>query len=211
MSWFRRRRLGCVGGLVALAIVGPLIYLVPVALFAPWAFSVGGQVHVLPMWQAWGRLHAPAEGDYLIYITLYPVPGHRPGSGQSHVSVSGQGQICSPRGVISKLTLGGDMDRDVWSNADGRRIHLYLHRFDIFKYSFDTDRRPRFDLYGVWHYPVLEADDRGTVSQAFNADGSVNRSRDTHVRWTSHVTLHSGSYSEFAAACRVDSATESRR
>jgi hypothetical protein len=205
MSPFRPRRLGCLGSFVALATIAPLVYLVPVALFAPWAYSVGGGFHVLPMWQAWGRMHSPAEGDYLLYINIYPVPGRRPGSGVGGVSVSGSGRICSPHGVISKLTIGGGMDRDVWANADGRTIHLYLHRLDVWSYAFDTDRRPSFDLYGAWHYPVLDMDDRGTVSQAFNADGSVNRGRDARVRWTSHVTLHGGSYAEFEAACRAGS------
>jgi hypothetical protein len=211
LGWLRRRRLGCVGSLVALAIIAPLAYLVPVAIFAPWAFFLGGQFHILPMWQAWGRIHSPGEGDYLLFVNLYPVPGNRPGSGVGGVSVSGSGQICSPHGVISKLTLGGGMDRGVWSDADGRRIHLYLHRLDVLNYAFNTDRRPRLDFYGAWHYPVLDMDDRGTVSQAFNVDGSVNLGRDARVRWTSHVTLHAGSYSEFAAACGADSAAAGRR
>jgi hypothetical protein len=211
MSRLLPRRLGCLGSFVVLAILAPLVYLVPVAIFAPWAFYVGGHFHVLPAWQAWGRIHSPAEGDYLVYVYLYPTPARRPGSGTGGVSVTGSGEVCSPRGVVTKLTLGGGMDRGVWSDADGRRIHLYLHRRDIFNYSFNTDRRPRFDLYGEWHYPLLEADDRGTVSQAFNADGSVNLGRDARVRWTSHVTLHEGSHSEFAAACGAASAAAGRR
>lgn len=211
MNSFRPRRLGCLGSLVALAIIAPLVYLVPVAIFAPWAFSVGGHFHVLPMWQAWGRIHSPTEGDYLLYVNLYPVPGNRPGVGYGGVSVAGSGWICSPRGIVSRLTLGGGMDRGVWSDANGKRIHLYLHRQDLFNYSFDTDRRPRLDLRGAWRYPVLEMDDRGTVSQAFNADGSVNRGRDTRVRWMSHVTLHAGSYSEFAAACGAHSSVAQRQ
>jgi hypothetical protein len=211
VSRFQPRRLGCLGSLAALAIIAPLVYLVPVAIFAPWAFSVGGHFHVLPMWQAWGRIHSPADGDYLIYINLYPVPGNRPGVGHGGVSVAGYAQICSPRGVISKLKLGGGMDRGVWSSADGRPIHLYLHRLDIFNYSVNTDRRPRFDLYGAWHYPLLEMDDRGTVSQAFTADGAVNLGRDTRVRWTGHVTLREGSHSEFADACRAGAAVAARQ
>jgi hypothetical protein len=208
---FRPRRLGCLGSIVALAILAPLAYLGPVAIFAPWAYSLGGHYHVLPTWEGVGRAHSPSEGDYLLYVYLYPVPGNRPGSGLGRVTVSGMAQVCSPRGVVTKLKLGGDMDRDVWADANGRSIHLWLRRFDVGNYSFNTDRRPHFDLYGQWHYPALEADDRGTLSQAFNADGSVNRGHQSGPRWMSHVTLQAGKASEFAEACKAVPAVAARQ
>lgn len=207
MTRFRRRRLGCLGSLVALPVIGALAYLLPIALFAPWGFFLGGDFHVIPLWQAWGRFHSPAEGDYLLYVQMYPTPGYRSGV----AAVTGLAEICSPRGAITRLTLGGDMERHMWSDANGKRMHLYLHRRDWLQYALNTDRRPRLDLYGAWHNPVLELDDRGTVSRAFNPDGSVNLGRESRPRWTSHVTLRAGSHADFAAACRAEAPAAASR
>lgn len=202
----RPRRLGCLGSLVALLVIGALAYLGPVAIFAPWGFFLGGHFHVLPMWQAWGRIHSPTEGDYLLYVQMAPTPGTR-----GFAAVSGLAEVCSPRGVISRLTLGGNMERHMWADTEGKRIHLYLHRRDWFNYAFNTDRRPRLDLYGAWHNPVLELDDRGSLSEAFNRDGSVNMGRQASPRWTSHLALREGTHSAFAAACRADGALAARQ
>ena len=54
--------------------------------------------------------------------------------------------------------------------------------------------------------PMLELDDRGTVSQAFTADGAPflgPPARQPRTRWSGHITLRTGSYADFAAACHT--------
>ncbi len=180
------------------------IYLGTLALFAPWGFFLGGSFHIFPMWTAWGRIHSPAEGDYVLYVQMSPT------SSRISTAVDGWGAICSPRGEISRLNLFGVMQRGIRMDTDGRPIHVEMWRWDKLNYALNTSRRPRIDFYGAWHNPVLELDDRGSLSQAFNADGTVNMGHLASARWTSHTTLRSGSYSDFAAACRAAASVAAR-
>jgi hypothetical protein len=54
-------RLGCLGSLVAFFVLGVVFVLALTAVFAPWGFYLGGNFHIVPYWQGWGRLRAKAE------------------------------------------------------------------------------------------------------------------------------------------------------
>ena len=67
----QRSRPGCFAGLLrsagVLLVLAPVLVLAIAAVFTPWAFYLGGNFHILPQWQGWGRTHSPA-GDYVVYV-----------------------------------------------------------------------------------------------------------------------------------------------
>ena len=199
----RLPRLGCLGSLIVVPLILALGYLAFIAAAAPWSFFVGGAFHIVPGWRAWGRLHSPAEGDYLLWVQLLP---DSPGRTTGLTYMTGRAEICSPRGTILTLRLVGDMDRGTWLDIDGKRVSIHLFHRAPFTGLFSAERRPRLDLHGEWRGPMLELDDRGTVSQAFTADGAPflgPPARQPRTRWSGHITLRTGSHADFAAACHA--------
>lgn len=199
----RLPRLGCLGSLLVVPSVLAIAYLAFVAAVAPWSFFVGGGFHIVPGWRAWGRLHSPSEGDYLLWVQLLP---SSPGRTTGLTYMTGTADICSPRGTRLAMKVTGDMDRHTWLDIDGKRVAISMFHRDPFMGLFSADRRPHVDLHGEWRGPLLELDDGGTVSQAFSADGTPYLgppSHQPHARWNGHITLRTGSYADFAAACRA--------
>jgi len=85
-------------------------------------------------------------------------------------------------------------------------MSLHMYRRSWFFGSFSAERRPRFDLHGVWHDPDLVMDDHGTLSTAFLPDGRAYLGPPRHqpaAGGTSSVTLRAGGYSAFDDACRA--------
>lgn len=205
---FAPRRLGCVGGLVACVVVAAVVFFAPTALFAPWGFFIGGQFHLIPMWEGWGRIHSPSEGDYLLFVQL---ASPRLAS-RNEPTVSGWAEIRAPRGEMTRLRLAGYLERGTWSGTDGRTMRLHMYRYNASPINdAGNARRPRLDFRGVWHNPVFDADDEGSVSRAFTAAGTVNMGHLPSTRWTSRTTLRPGSYADFAAACRAAGAARAAR
>lgn len=172
-------------------------------MFAPWGFYLGGQFHILPDWQGWGTLPAKS-GKYVVYVRfqprasgsrIYPAP-----------SVGGVAYLCSPRGETFRMHLGGGMRRGIGLSTDGEKISLYMNYYPAFFGNLRSDRRPSIELRGQWHNPNIVMDDHGSISRAFEPDGSVARWNDPKRPYPGEivpVTLTPGSYSDFEAACKA--------
>lgn len=199
----RRGRTGCLGcfGQVGLTlVVVGIVMLAATAVFAPWAFYLGGSFHVLPWWQGWGKLHAKS-GDYVMYVRIQPTTS----GSKVYLStpLSGEADICTPRGEKIQLKLGGGMRKRLNVSTDGEGIGLYMYHRP-WNYSFTNDDRPSLKLRGQWRNPNLVMDDEGTIAKAFQTDGSVYRGHGSNPAATPEVvpvTFVPGSYSEFSAAC----------
>ena len=203
-----RRRSGCLGCLPRLflgLLVGCVLVLMITAVFAPWGFFLGGKFHILPWWQGWGTLNADS-GKYLVYVQFSPSPSGSkvlPGP-----SVRGNAWLCSPRGETFRLRLGGGMPRGIGRNTEGKTISLYANYYRPFLWNMTTDRRPEIEIRGEWHGDSIVANDHGSVSRSFNADGTVTRGKDPHRAYPGPivaVTLNAGSYGDFKVACQASS------
>ncbi len=200
----RKRRtgcIGCLGQLLALLVLAAVVLIGIQALFAPWSFYLGGQFHVIPGWRAWGRLHSPGEGDYLLFVNMTPAS-----RGGRVAPINGWAYLCSPRGEITTLRLYAYMPRlpFMTTDVDGTPISVDLN-YRPWYWNFTNERRPRIELRGRWRTPNLELDDGGSTSRAFTSDGVAYLGPprgQPRTRWTAHLTLRTGSYSEFAAACQ---------
>ena len=199
----RRRRVGCLGRLgqivILLAIAGFGLVLLSGVLY-PWAFYLGGNFHVLPYWQGWGRLHAKS-GDYLMYVFIQPTP--RGSKMYLETDLTGMSYVCTPHGEKIRLTLGGGMRKHLNLSTDGEAIHLYMHRWS-WNRAFITEHRPRLELSGHWLNPNLVMDDKGSIGRAFQPDGTVYSGSNAgrpYVTEIVQVTFVPGSYSDFASAC----------
>ncbi len=200
----RRGRLGCLGRILAFLVLGAITILLIDAVFAPWAFFLGGRFHPLAFWQGWGRLHSLAGSDYVLFVRMWPKPRSR----HAQPAVMGTADLCTPLGARVSLRLRGSfLDKDAWRlDSDERPMSLHLYTRPDFSFFFSTEGRPRFDLHGAWHNPDLVMDDHGSLSTAFLPDGRVYQgpSRDQPAaRGSATVTLRAGSHSDFEAACRA--------
>jgi len=200
-----RRSRGCLGCLVQVPLVlvgGVVLMLAITAVFAPWGFFMGGSFHIIPYWQGWGTLHAK-NGKYVVLVQFEPTP-----SGSKlmpHPSVKGLAWICSPRGEIFRMHLGGGMRRGIGTNLDGEKIDLYMYYWPAFFGNFSGTHRPSIELRGQWKNPNMAMDDHGSISRAFNSDGTVDQghSNKPYPSEITPVTLVPGSHSDFQAACKA--------
>ena len=201
----KRRGFGCLGCFPQLLLIfagAGVLFLATIAVFAPWGFYLGGGFHILPYWQGWGVLHAKS-GDYPVYVYFYPQPSGSkimPGP-----SVGGTGALCTPRGEIYPMRLGGGMRRGIGTNTDGEKISLYIYYRAAFFGNFQGYHRPYVELRGQWKNPNIVADDNGSIYREFTSDGKVDRtpSHKAYPGDITPVTLVPGSYSDFKAACKA--------
>ena len=198
----RKTGTGCMGCLtkvlVTLALGVVLIFAVD-AVLVPWSFYMGGNFHLVPMWQGWGRMHAKA-GDYLLFVQMEPRIGRY--MGVAHLG--GTGLLCTPRGETFKLTLGADFDKHIRS-TDGEHVDMYLHKRPGAFLRSSGDTRPRFNFRGAWHNPDIVLDDHGSLSREFRDDGTLyptNRSEPT-AHGVLSLILKEGKRSDFEAACKA--------
>jgi hypothetical protein len=204
-----KRRHGCLIQLLGLAALGAVIGLGIPALLAPWSFFLGGHFHALPVWYGWGRLQAHS-GNYVIYVQLEP--SFRGSRMYRHSLIDGTARLCSPRGEEFPLKLSGDMRPGVSTNLEGEKINFTANYWPPGTGGFITNRAPRFAVRGVWHSTDIVGDDDGSISNSFNADGSVYRE---HVAGRPYraevvpVTIHEGDYSGFKAACHAPAGSRS--
>jgi hypothetical protein len=169
-------------------------------LFAPWAYYMGGRFHLIPLWQGWGRLHSnSAGGDYVIYIYFYPQM--RRYSGPAHVS--GRAILCTPRGERFNLNLGGDFERNIRRDTDGKTANFYMLNRTASHIFNGGSARPELELRGRWRNPELVLDDHSSIQRNFNHDAKLYPDGKNHAYMgeISQVTLHEGSESDFEAAC----------
>jgi len=199
----RKSRWGCLGCLwqVTLALLFGCVVMLAVSwLLYPWAFYMGGSFHFLPYWQGWAKMHAKS-GDYALMVRLVPTSrGSRMYAG-SHVT--GNAWLCTPRGELFRMHLGGGMRPYLKRSSDGEAIHLYMYNWPWYA-PFTGDHRPGLDFRGRWHNPNLVGDDHGSISNEFNADASVYRGGDRSRPYSTEtvpVTFVPGTYSDFQSAC----------
>ena len=199
----RRRRFGLLTQLIILLVCGCAFVLLVTAVFAPWAYYLGGHFHPLPYWQGWGKMNvASAGGEYLLFARVEPTS--RGSKMYLSTNLSGIAYLCTPKGERYRLSLGGSMPRHLPLDTLGQPIHLYMSNAPGWKTQFLTDRRPYLDFYGKWGDRQLVLDDRKALSRAFLPDGTLYKAHDpSHPGGSeiAHVTLEEGSYDEFEAAC----------
>jgi len=201
----RRPRVGCFGCLPRLVLIlafGCVLVLAITAVFAPWGFFLGGSFHIIPYWQGWGTLPAKS-GKYVLFVRFEPTPN---GSNlMPHPSVKGVGYLCSPRGEIFRMNLGGGMRRGIGINTDGEKIDLYMDYWPAFFGNLRSDHRPSVEFRGKWQNPNILADDGGSIFRAFNPDATVDRghSNKPYPGDVTPITLVPGTYSNFEAACKA--------
>ena len=200
-----RNRLGCLTQIIMLVILAVVVGVGLPALLTPWGFTMGGRFHMIPMWQGVGTLHSTrAGGDYVIYIWFSPKVGRT--LGPRHVS--GNGYVCTPRGEKIFLSLGGDFQKDMGLDSNGKTARFYMDNSST-KSKFSGDRRPYLELNGKWQNPDLVLDDHGSIARAFEPDGSVYQGHSGSRPYMAEVlpvTLHEGGKSDFEAACRTAAA-----
>jgi len=189
-------RLGCFAqAVLLLALLVVVLFGLP-AVFTPWGFYLGGNFHIIPYWQGWGKLHAKT-GDFALFVRIEP---SRHGNSRYGTYVTGVAYLCTPRGETFRMHLGGTMPPHVGISTDGKPLRLRMFRYS----TFSGDERPQLDLRGQWQNPNLVMNDGGSLTYGFNPDGSVYEGHDPnrpHGVDPLPVTLNQGSYSGFEAAC----------
>jgi hypothetical protein len=207
----RRSPAGCLAGCLikVLGVLGALVFgcLVVLAVYvivAPWGFYLGGQFHPLAYWQGWGTMHGPG-GDYAVVVHFFPNPRSRSGLSLSGPSVSGSGSVCTPDGEKYDLRLSGGFTNRLGfrtTDTNGQPFGFTLNqRLNFLGTNYNT--RLSFSFHGTWQNPNLVVNDRGTLTRAFNPDGTWTPG-DRYKRPLGEpipLTLHPGSGSEFDAAC----------
>ena len=197
----RRGCLGCFWQLGLIFILGCVVAVTIIGIFAPWGFYLGGTFHILPYWQGWGEMHAKS-GRYVLYVYFYPSPnGSRviPAA-----NLGGTAYLCTSRHERFYMHLGGGMRRNPDLTKDGEAIHLYMNNWSGWFPNIRADHRPRLEFQGRWQNPKIALDDQGSISNAFNDDGTVYREHVPSRPYATQVvplTLVSGSYSDFERAC----------
>jgi hypothetical protein len=197
--------LGCLPRLILMLFAGLVVVGLITAVFAPWGFFMGGKFNLFAYWQGWGTLQAKT-GKYEVFVLFYPRPsGSRV---YPHPSVGGVGYVCSPRGQIFRMNLGGGMRRGIGTNTDGEKIDFYMNYRPAFTWNFTSTRRPHIELRGQWQNSKIAMDDHGSISRSFAPDGTVYQPGQTaHIPYPGDivpVTLVPGSYSDFEAACKAN-------
>lgn len=189
------------GGIAVAAVISTAI----VALFAPWAFFLGGTFHLMPMWQGVGEATTATGTRYVIWIRMFPTSR---GSKTGGTFVRGSAALCSSAGDRFDLRLTGGTSENVWWNMDGRPMSLSLDHPQSRSFIADDyeKARPRLTLRGRWSFPDLAMDDRGSLANAFMPDGHLDaraagdtgRSADSLP-----ITFKAATKVEFDTECRA--------
>jgi hypothetical protein len=205
----KKRRSGCLGCLFQIAltllvglVLGCAFLLAVTAIFAPWAFYLGGPFHITPYWQGVGKAHAKS-GDYVLFVYFGPTP--RGSKMYLETNLTGNAYVCTPRGESIRLNLGGGMRKHLNRSTDGEAVHLYMFYWP-WNANFINDTRPELELSGHWRNPNLVMDDHSSIARAFHPDGTVYRGHDKNRPYMTEVvpvTLASGSYSDYEKACEA--------
>jgi hypothetical protein len=156
---------GCLVQVFGALALGVVLMCAIYAVFAPWAFFMGGHFHIYPGWTGWGRMHSNIAGDYVLFVNLSPARGSRGSRPVPHIS--GQGFVCTPRGERYSLRVGGDFEKSSGTDLQGKTAYLYVHKYSVFRGS----TAPSLEFRGKWNNPDLVLDDHGSINRAFDPDG----------------------------------------
>jgi hypothetical protein len=196
---------GCFLKLIGALVLGCLVVLALYVIVAPWAFFLGSQFHPLGFWQGWGTMHGPA-GDYAVFVRIYPqTRANRTAYNLSGPSVTGSAIVCTPRGEKYRLRVSGGFAHRLGfrqTDTNGQEFDLTLNQPLNFL-NTNSYTRLSVSFHGTWQDRDLVLSDRGTLSRAFNTDGTWtegDRSKRPLGPPVS-LTLHAGNSSDFASAC----------
>jgi len=195
-------RRGCLMQLIFLLIIGVVVGIGIPALLTPWGFFMGGRFHVVPMWQGLGRMHSNrAGGDYVLFIWFYP--SIRKGTGITHVA--GNGELCTPRGEKFFLGVGGDFEKNLRLDTNGKKASFYMYNRSVTS-QFSGKDAPHLELRGKWNNPDLVMDDHGSIARAFEPDATLYAGHSPSRPYMAEVvpvTMQEGSRADFEAACKA--------
>jgi hypothetical protein len=178
------------------------VYLAILAVFAPWAFFLGGNFHPLAYWRGWGTVRTASGQNYVLTVWIWPAPA---GYGlTSHVN--GSAKLCTPKGEHITMKLAGTFFKRIsGKNSDGERMHLWMSPYVwTWKYVSFAHQNPRLEFHLQWHGDELSGDDIGSVARNFLPDGTVyngSPSKQPANGTPLPITLREGSEAEFDAAC----------
>jgi hypothetical protein len=180
--------------MVALLVVG-----IP-AIYTPWGFFMGGGFRLLPIWKGYGKMHSnTAGGDYVFQLYFYPQSGRWIDNGQ----VTGSAVMCTPRGERFFFKLGGNFQKDIKLDTNGKTARFYMKNHGI--KSLNTgDDHPHLILQGHWNNPDLVLDDEGSLARNFQRDGTLSANpakASAPATEVVPVTIHEASTTEFNATC----------
>jgi len=164
----QRKRIGCVGQLLALVLLVGVGYIALMAVTNPWIFTVGGRYRALPFWEGVGEMEGPG-GTYRIFVFFQPVSGGF--RSLPSTSVRGSGWVCAPSGHDYAVLIGGGAREVVWRSMDDKPFGLYIYQRNA---GSSVHLPPKLDFVGRWVGPNLVMQDNGTTASAFLADGSLN-------------------------------------
>ncbi|HSM86493.1 MAG TPA: hypothetical protein VLT16_10095 [Candidatus Limnocylindrales bacterium] len=195
-------RRGCLTQLIFLLIIFAIVGVGIPALLTPWGFFMGGRFHVIPMWQGLGRMHSTrAGGDYVLYMWFYPKVAK--GTGTTHVT--GYGELCTPRGERFFLSVGGDFEKTLRLDTNGKTAKFYMDNRSTMS-RLSGKNQPYLELRGKWSNPDLVMDDHGSIARAFEPDATLYMGHSPSRPYMAEVvpvTLHEGGKQEFNAACKA--------
>ncbi len=164
--------LGCLprlflGLVLAAALMGAIA-----AVFAPWSFYLGGEFHLLPLWQGRGQLHTRG-GDYVVYFWIMPTP---PGRVSRAPQFRGWATVCTPKGERLSLRATAVLRGHQGADTNGQAMHVTMYaRPWYYSVTGRWDHRPELEFDGRWQNPDLVMTDAGSLSRAFQPDGTVYR------------------------------------
>jgi hypothetical protein len=193
--------LGDIGKLFVLLVLVAIGYLVFIAVSAPWTYYLGGDFHLIPTWQGWGTFQT-SSGDYALYVFL-----SRPEASRLGISyMSGTAQLCTPGGERFNYmhVIMSFSNQHFGLNTDKQPVTLNIYNYGV-SIQLNDDHRPEFDLYGAWQNPNLVLEDHGSLTSAFQSDGTAYLgplSNQPPMGKNLSVTLGPGSPAQFNAACQ---------
>jgi hypothetical protein len=191
---------GCLTLMIVGTVAAVIFGFAVTALFTPWGFFMGGRFHLYPQWQGWGRLHSSTAGDFVLFVRIVPGGDARHGGPQ----VKGSGVLCTPRGEKYNLRVGGEFERHFGLNFQGKSVALGMSNSSFVDRQMGRYLAPKIQLFGKWDNPNLVMDDQGSLSHAFEPNGSLytgNFKNRPNSREIVQVTLREGPRSDFDAAC----------
>jgi hypothetical protein len=193
---------GCLLGIVVAIVIAFVFGFGMTAIVSPWGFFMGGHFHAYPQWKGWGRLQSSTAGDFVLLLSMVPGTPARHGGPQ----VKGNAVLCTQRGEKYDLTISGEFENHFGLDFQGKKVWLGMSSSSFAARNFGGDRRPKLHLQGKWDNPNLVMDDWGSLSHAFEPDGSLYKGdfkNRPNSRETVPITLNEGSKTDFEAACKA--------
>src|SRR5205823_13878833 len=123
------KRHGALTKIILLVVFCVAVVYAVVLITSPWAFHIGGRFTPMLMWEGSGKLLTKGGVEYPLYLYFYPdshfsklhLDGKQPTGG-----VQGVGWLCTSRGVMQRLNLGGTIYNG-WRSTEGSVIAFRLN------------------------------------------------------------------------------------